>query len=355
MAIRLGIIGCGEVVAQGHAPALRQADDITVRGLADPSPDRTGIVARALGADVPGFTDYRDLLAQRELDAVLLATPSNMREDIVADVAAAGLFIVCEKPLALTLAAADRILARCKAAGTGLAVCHSWAYFPEYLAMCQLIAEGTIGQLQTVVFQALGANPWPGAPTWRPGWRNDPAIAGGGRFLDSGLHSLYLMEMMFGAQAQEVSAEVCFDPDLAVESRCFSRFRFPAGTGLVNVGRGQGAAHATAVGSEGRIQIVHPVEAGDLGATPERVVVVRDGQVDRTVLVPERVMFTQAFYAAITRAIKGDPAPSLTGSAGRRAVELVLAAYASGTRGEAVRLPLAPEDAAYQRGMAGLR
>ncbi|HEX5293309.1 MAG TPA: Gfo/Idh/MocA family oxidoreductase [Streptosporangiaceae bacterium] len=354
MAIRLGIIGCGEVVAQGHAPALREASDITVVGLADPSPDRTGIVAAALGADVPGFADYRQLLAQCELDAVLLATPSRLREEIIADLAAAGVFIVCEKPLALTLAGADAILAACQAAGVGLAVCHSWAYFAEYLTMRQLIRDGAVGTLHTVSFSGLSANPWAGAATWHPGWRDDPAIAGGGRFLDSGLHSLYLMEMMFGEQAESVSAEVQFDPDVAVEARCFSRFSFPAGVGLVNVGRGQGPAHASATGTDGRIQIVHPVEAGDLGAQPERVVVVRDGRVTESVPVPPRVMCTPAFYAAVTRAVRGEPAAPLTGTAGRRAVELVMGAYAAGARGEPVRFPLAPDDPVYQRGADAL-
>lgn len=354
MAIRLGIIGCGEVVARGHAPALRESEEMVVAGLADPAPNRVGIVAGALGAEVPGFADYRDLLAECRPDAVLLATPSSMREDIIDDLAAAGVFVICEKPIAPTLAEADRILARCEAAGVGLAVCHSWAYFAEYLAMRQLIGDGVIGRLHTVVFQGLSANPWAGAATWRPGWRDDPAIAGGGRFLDSGLHSLYLMEMMFGDQAESVSADVRFDPDLRVESRCFSRFSFPGGVGMVSVGRGQGPAHASATGSDGRIQIVHPVEAGDLGATPREVVVVRDGQVTRTIEVPPRVMFTAPFYTAIAKAVSGEPAAALTGIAGRRALELVLASYASGARGTPVRLPLSFDDPVYQRGIAAL-
>jgi predicted dehydrogenase len=356
MTIRLGIIGCGEVVAQGHAVTLRDTPEISVEALADPSPHRTEIVARALGAEsTPGYADHRELLAEHDLDAVLLATPSNVREEIIDDLAA-GVFVLCEKPIALTLGAADRIIERCESAGIGLGMCHSWAYFSEFVDVRRLIDEGAVGQVHTVVFQGLGANPWPGAATWRPGWRDDPAISGGGRFLDTGLHNLYLMEMMFGAEATSVAADVCYDPGIEVESRCFSRFRFPSGVGVVDIGRGQGPAHAAVVGDKGRIQLEYPVEAGDMGALPKRVVVVRDGVVTKTVDVPPRGMFTPLFYQAVVRAIRdGDMSGLHSGRQGRRALELVLSAYAAAALGRPVPLPLAADDPVYQHGVAGLR
>jgi predicted dehydrogenase len=356
MAIRLGIIGCGEVVAQGHAVALRATPDISVLGLSDPSPHRTEIVAQALGAETtPGYRDHRELLAEHELDAVLLATPSNVREEIIDELAAAGLFVLCEKPIALTLASADRIVARCESAGVGLGMCHSWAYFSEFVTVRQLIDDGAVGQVHTVVLQGLSANPWAGAATWRPGWRDDPSIAGGGRFLDTGLHTLYLMEMMFGAQATSVSADVCYDPGIDVESRCFSRFRFPSGIGVVDIGRGHGPAQAAVVGDKGRIQIQYPIEAGDLGALPERVVVIREGRVTDAVSVPPRGMFTPRFYQAVVAAISGGKTAALhSGRQGARALELVLAAYASAARQRPVSLPLASDDPVYQQGIAGL-
>lgn len=172
--------------------------------------------------------------------------------------------------------------------------------------------------------------------------------------MDSGLHLLYLMEMLFGAAATSVSADLCFDPGIAVESRCFSRYRFPNGIGVVNVGRGQGPATAAVVGTEGRAVIQFPVEAGDLGELPERVVLIRDGEVRATYPVPGRGMYTPPFYEAVVRGVEdGDLSALHSGEQGRRAVELVLAAYASAARQQPVVLPLDPEDPVYRRGLAG--
>jgi myo-inositol 2-dehydrogenase/D-chiro-inositol 1-dehydrogenase len=97
LTVKLGIVGCGEVVAQGHAPALLANPAIQVVGPADPSPGRVETVAGALGLEaVPGFHDHRELLEHCELDAVLLATPPRLREAIVDDLAGAGVFVLCE-------------------------------------------------------------------------------------------------------------------------------------------------------------------------------------------------------------------------------------------------------------------
>src|SRR5436190_21082822 len=100
--MRLGIVGCGQIVERGHAPALRAAPQVEVAALADPSERRCRVVAEALGveAEPAVYRDHREMLARVDLDAVLLATPPSLHRAQALDAFAGGCHVVCEKPLA---------------------------------------------------------------------------------------------------------------------------------------------------------------------------------------------------------------------------------------------------------------
>ena len=123
--MRLGIVGCGEVVVQGHLPVLRDLSEFQVAALADGSEDQLAVAAKAAGMPAERcFTDYRDLLALTDLDAVLVATPPSMRAGILQAAGRAGLTVISEKPLATTLADADAILANALADQCQIMMCH---------------------------------------------------------------------------------------------------------------------------------------------------------------------------------------------------------------------------------------
>ena len=113
---------------------------------------------------------------------------------IVRDAAAAGKHIVCEKPFALSLADADEMIAACQAAGVTLAIYHNYLYYFEHRLASRLIAEGAIGDVVATEICGLGSRPWLGAERFKPGWRFEAALAGGGVLMDIGVHSFYLTE-----------------------------------------------------------------------------------------------------------------------------------------------------------------
>lgn len=194
----IGVIGAG-MGAKPHALALQSlAKDIAVLGVY-----RRDAAQRAAFCSTYGFPEaesYEALLADPRLDAVLVLTPPNARESIVAAAAKAGKPVLLEKPVERTLEAAERIVALCDAADVTLGVIfqHRFRRASRYLAGA--VAENRYGRLEAVHLVV----PW-----WRPqeGYYDQPgrgtfAQDGGGVLITQAIHSLDLMLSLCG----EVSA-----------------------------------------------------------------------------------------------------------------------------------------------------
>lgn len=101
---------------------------------------------------VTGYSDYRQMLARERLDILSVVTSDHRHADIVVDAVAAGVKgIYCEKPIATTLADADRMIAAVEAGKVPMIVNHSRRWYPEYHAVRQLVRSGELGRLSRVV------------------------------------------------------------------------------------------------------------------------------------------------------------------------------------------------------------
>jgi UDP-N-acetyl-2-amino-2-deoxyglucuronate dehydrogenase len=101
------IIGCGDVSVV-HAEALRALPDVELVAVGDPDPGRRAAAAESYG--VPGFADHHTLLDRVRPDVVHISTPHHTHAGLAVDALAAGVHVVLEKPVAATLAEADRLL-----------------------------------------------------------------------------------------------------------------------------------------------------------------------------------------------------------------------------------------------------
>jgi UDP-N-acetyl-2-amino-2-deoxyglucuronate dehydrogenase len=190
----LGVVGAG-MGAKPHALALQAlAGSIEVRG-----------VYRRNRAELDSFCDtygfpvaesYEALLADPQIEAILILTTPNAREELVAKAAQAGKHVLMEKPVERTLAAAERIVATCDAAGVKLGIIfqHRFRRASRYLA--EAVAENRYGRLEAVHLVV----PW-----WRPqtGYYDQPgrgtlAQDGGGVLITQAIHSLDLMLSLCG-------------------------------------------------------------------------------------------------------------------------------------------------------------
>ncbi|MCY3784456.1 MAG: Gfo/Idh/MocA family oxidoreductase [Chloroflexi bacterium] len=102
--------------------------------------------------DVRGYTDYREMLDREQLDVISVATPDDRHAQIVIDAVDAGVRgIVCEKPIASTLADADRMIAAVEAAGVPMLVDHTRRWMFPWVQVAEVIASGEIGEVQRII------------------------------------------------------------------------------------------------------------------------------------------------------------------------------------------------------------
>jgi UDP-N-acetyl-2-amino-2-deoxyglucuronate dehydrogenase len=191
---RLGIVGCGRIVEDAHAPALQAlGDSALVAAITDPSPERRESVARLLPAPVGQYADWNDMFRSEQLDIALIAAPHHLHLAAITDAAAAGLDVISEKPLANTLAEIDQVGAAIDRAGVRLSVMHNWMYNPDAKAVIAAVAENRIGTPFLVRNESIIGVPWRSKdPTGN--WRLDAARAGGGIVIDGVYHPIYVAE-----------------------------------------------------------------------------------------------------------------------------------------------------------------
>ncbi len=354
--MRFGLIGCGWIVERDHIPAMRQSDKVNIVATADVAAERARLAARIAGvADSAAYSDYRSLLERGDVDIVSVASPPSTRLQIIRDAAAAGKHIVCEKPIALSLAAADEMIAACQAAGVTLAIYHNYLYYYEHRLTTQLIDEGKIGDVVATEICGLGSRPWMGAEQFRPGWRLDPALAGGGVIMDIGVHCFYLTELMHAEPAQSVIARMRF-ADSGVDDHAYCQLALGGATGLVNIAWGEGTARFEIDGTAGYISYVYDEGAGYFGSN---VRAVRVGPIEGPTVThyvpPGRTQFTPAIFADLVDTITGERnAFRSFGPDGRRTLEIALAAYQSVADGAPAALPVGPDQPVYASGAVPL-
>lgn len=204
--LRWGVAGCGWVARDHVAPALAADPSSRVVALLDPSaPARASLaasVAAAGGGEPEVSTDDPSAFAAAGLDAVYVAAPNHLHRPLVEAAAAAGVAVLCEKPMSTTAADARAMVEACARAGVGYATAFDQRHHPAHVALAALVAEGALGTV-TAVRIAYGC--WTG-PGWRPetspegydNWRADPARAGGGALVDLAPHGLDLTGVLLG-------------------------------------------------------------------------------------------------------------------------------------------------------------
>lgn len=360
--LRVGIVGCGNVARNFHVPAYQAVPDrFEVVGLADPTPEHLelGRVAAGLVAGQVHL-DAHELIARDDVDVVDVCTPQHLHRDLVVAAAAAGKDILCEKPIAAVPADAAAMIAAAEQSGVVLAVVHNYLFFPEVVAARRVVAAGEIGGVRTVTVNMLGVVDSPGALGYRPQWRHDPAVAGGGVLMDM-LHAVYLAEHLLGSPVGRVSAYVdsATDGD-AVEGLALCRLESDRMAALVNVGWGMGPGGVQVSGSKGRLLIRYQND-GTCPWAPFEQLTVTTGEGARLLPLPGGQELAPLVATAmrdtvvdLADAVEQRRPPAADGRAALRALESTVAAYASAALGSTVTVPLPAGSPLHRRGVMGL-
>ena len=142
--VGVALIGSGRMGSFHGQTLARRIPGARLVAVADPAPDAAERLAAALGAD-RASTDPAEVLADPAVDAVVIAAPARFHADLVVAAAGAGKAVFCEKPMALTLADADRAIAATRAAGVVLQVGFNRRFAPDWAAARALLEDGRLG------------------------------------------------------------------------------------------------------------------------------------------------------------------------------------------------------------------
>jgi len=186
---RVGLVG-SQFISSLHADAFRRCPRAQLHAVASPTEDHAERFARA--HDIPHhFQDYRRMLEMDELDLVVIGAPNDVHAAIAVDAAAAGKHVVCEKPLCLSLAEADRMIGACRDAGVKLMYAEELCFAPKYVRLKELLDSGALGD--PVLVKQSEKHDGPHAYHF---W--DVERAGGGVAMDMGCHAIEFFRWLLG-------------------------------------------------------------------------------------------------------------------------------------------------------------
>jgi predicted dehydrogenase len=336
-----GIVGAG-IIAAVHADAIALLPDARLVAVTDVAAGAARDFAAARGcAAEPGLDD---LLARRDVDVVCVCVPSGLHAEVGVRAAKAGKHLVVEKPVDVTLEAADRLLAAARQAGVTLTVMSQHRFDPGVTELKRLIDDGALGRL--VLGEAstkwYRTQAYYDAAPWRGTWAMD-----GGALLNQGIHYVDLLRWCMGPAVEVTAVCVTQTHDIEVEDTALAIVRFASGAvGTI------GATTAAYPGFPQRLEIT-----GTLGT-----VTVEDGQLVRTALrgaagaapaqgsaqdppqaaAADPAALDAAVHAAqladLLAAADEGREPAVSGQDGRDALEIVRAVYESSRAGRPVRL-----------------
>jgi predicted dehydrogenase len=201
--LKVGIAGFG-FMGRTHFKCWKKVEGAEVIAICDVNPNIKEDTKKAVGnigdtSDEIDFdslnlyTDLDEMLAKEKLDAVSITLPTYLHPDTSIKALAAGVNVMCEKPMALTSKACEGMIAEAKRSGKILQIGHCVRFWPEYARAKEIIDSGKYGKVIAATFQRLGA-----APTWSiDNWFLDEKRSGG-MALDLHIHDTDYVQYLFG-------------------------------------------------------------------------------------------------------------------------------------------------------------
>ena len=329
-----GIIGAGTIAAV-HADAISMLPDARLNAVTDVADGAAQTFAAARGCAAEPSVDA--LLARPDVEVVCVCVPSGLHADVGVRAAKAGKHLVVEKPLDVSLDAADRLLAAVREAGTALTVMSQHRFDPGVIELKRLIDDGALGTL--VLGEAstkwYRTQAYYDSAPWRGTWAMD-----GGALLNQGIHYVDLLRWCMGPAAEVTAVCTTQAHRIEVEDTALAIVKFASGAvGTVS------ATTAAYPGFPQRLEITGT----------EGTVAVEDGRIARADLRSGRAVrspgadrgaaadpggLDAAVHAAqladLLASVDEGREPAVSGASGREALEIVCAVYESSRTGRPV-------------------
>ncbi|WP_027085994.1 Gfo/Idh/MocA family protein [Cohnella panacarvi] len=343
--LALALIGCGAVAAK-HVASIAACPGVTLAALCDVSTERMETMSAlwrtasaGQGIAIP-VADYRRLLADPAIDAVVVATNSGWHARIATEALQSNKHVVLEKPIALSLREADLMIRLADERGLIVQVCHQLRYRPLMLKLKELVDGGALGRILMASAKLRVHRPpsyYQSSP-WRGTWEHD-----GGMLLNQGIHAIDLLLWYLGQPTRAYGEISSRHSEKETEDVAVGILTFPEGAKAMieanSVTLPDNLEQSLFIlGERGTVSIggqrLDRLERWYVESEPHaeeeasRLLECRDEHVE--------------LYRAFASACRGDQGTVLIPlSEGRRALESVFAIYSSAAEAQALMLPLA--------------
>ena len=336
--IRFGLIGCGRI-APRHAQSIGELEHTRLVAIADVISSRAERYAKEYNAEA--YTDYHQMLERRDIDVVNICAPSGLHAQMAIDAMQAGKHVIVEKPMALTLQDADRMIATAKSIGVKLCVVLQNRYNPPMRDLRRVVDEGKLGK----IFLGNATVRW-----YRPqeyyedGWHGTWEMDGGA-LMNQSIHHIDALQWLMGEVESVFAYTATLAHKMQAEDTGVAVLKFKSGA----IGSVEGSTVTFPENLEGSVALFG--ERGSIkvggtalnrkviwkieGALEHEIELLRRDEVDP----PSIYGFShKAVIADMIAAIEQNRAPTTDGIAARKSVALVLAMYESARTGRPVKM-----------------
>jgi predicted dehydrogenase len=219
--LRWGVLSTANIGLKKVLPAMQRGQFTSIDAIASRDLARAQQAAAALGIPT-AYGSYEELLADPNIDAVYIPLPNHLHVPWIIQAAEAGKHVLCEKPLSLTVAEAETLLAVRARIGVKIGEAFMVNCHPQWLRLRELLAEDRIGQLRSIVgvFSYFNADP--------ANIRNQVA-SGGGALMDIGCYLIHASRYAFRQEPTRVVASIDRDPQMGVDRLTSAILDFPGG------------------------------------------------------------------------------------------------------------------------------
>ncbi|RCK70842.1 gfo/Idh/MocA family oxidoreductase [Desertihabitans brevis] len=337
--MKIGILSFAHLHAVSYAAALLAHPDVDQVVASDPDHTRRPAgepggptMAAELGVD---YLEDVDAVLASGVDGVVVCSENARHRELVEKAAAAGVHVLCEKPLATSVADGEAMVAACRSAGVHLMVAYPVRFSTAFAALRETLASGSVGEVCAVTGTNNGK-----LPTGKRAWFTDPELSGGGALVDHTVHVADLLDALLdGAPVRSVYARTntLLHPDQdPVETAGLVSLEYPGPVvATIDCSWSKPPSYPTwggltldLVGSEGMVS---------MDAFGQRV----DGFSERTgrpLWLPYGSDSDAALVAEFLDGIRTGRAPQPDGEAGLRSLRVVAAAQESARTGTVVTL-----------------
>lgn len=345
--MKYALIGCGRISPNHIAAAIK--NNLEIIAVCDIVPEHMENILGKFelnNSNIKRYTDYHEMIEKESLDLVAIATESGKHAQIALDCIAKKINIIIEKPIALSLEDADKIIENAKKQNVIVCANHQNRFNKSIQKIRQAMENGNFGQMMygtAHIRWNRGKDYYTQAP-WRGTWEQD-----GGALMNQCIHNIDLLRWMMGDEVEEVCAytdnlnhEYIQAEDLGLAIVKFKNGSYGMIEGTTDIYPKNLEETLYLFGKQGTVKAggksVNIIEEWNFANSNEDAEVVKKEYSE----MPENVygFGHNPLYQNVIQAIQNHTKPLVDAEAGRRALELVLAIYLSAAEHRPVKLPL---------------